>query len=64
MDIFSVKPVDKEGLLNQVKQSKNRMIVVEDHYEQGGIYSIFLKLGAVCEAIGKETDVVVHSMAV
>lgn len=58
MDIFSVKPVDKEGLLNQVKQSKNRMIVVEDHYEQGGIYS------AVCEAIGKETDVVVHSMAV
>ncbi len=41
MDIFSVKPVDKEGLLNQVKQSKNRMIVVEDHYEQGGIYSIF-----------------------
>ena len=38
VDIFSVKPVDKEGLRKNAALAKNRVIVVEDHYPEGGIY--------------------------
>lgn len=37
MDVFSVKPLDIDGILANVKQSHNRIVVVEDHYEAGGI---------------------------
>ncbi len=35
IDLYSIKPVDAEGLRKHAKQCKNNVIVVEDHYECG-----------------------------
>jgi transketolase len=35
VDIFSVKPVDRETLLAQAKRVGGRVVTVEDHYESG-----------------------------
>ena len=32
VDIFSVKPVDTEGLIQNSKACGNKILVVEDHY--------------------------------
>jgi len=37
VDAYSVQPVDKAGLLAAAAESKNRVIVVEDHFEGGGL---------------------------
>lgn len=37
IDIFSVKPIDAENLIINAKETKNRILVVEDHYVNGGI---------------------------
>ncbi|XP_003745031.1 transketolase [Galendromus occidentalis] len=36
-DIFSVKPIDGTAILQNAAECGNNVIVVEDHYEQGGI---------------------------
>lgn len=33
IDIFSVKPVDRENLIKHATLSKNKILVVEDHYQ-------------------------------
>ena len=37
IDLYSVKPLDSQKLLEVGKKSNNRIITVEDHYIQGGI---------------------------
>lgn len=37
VDIFSVKPLDKEGIVREGLACGGLMLVVEDHYENGGI---------------------------
>ena len=37
LDIFSVKPIDSAAILQNAAECGNNVIVVEDHYEQGGI---------------------------
>lgn len=37
IDIFSVKPIDVENLILNGKETNNRILVVEDHYVNGGI---------------------------
>jgi transketolase len=37
VDAYSVQPIDKAGLLAAAAESKNRVIVVEDHFEGGGL---------------------------
>lgn len=37
MDIFSVKPIDSEAILQNAAECGNNVIVVEDHYQSGGI---------------------------
>lgn len=37
LDIFSVKPIDKNLILQNAAECGNNVIVVEDHYEQGGV---------------------------
>lgn len=46
IDLYSIKPVDKQTLIQNAKECNNNVIVVEDHY-LGGIGSI------VAEIIGK-----------
>ncbi len=37
VDIFSVKPLDKEGIIREAESCNGVILVVEDHYENGGI---------------------------
>lgn len=37
IDLFSVKPLDKEGILREASECNGLVLVVEDHYENGGI---------------------------
>lgn len=37
IDAYSVKPVDAETIINVAQKSSNRVIVVEDHYAEGGL---------------------------
>jgi transketolase len=46
LDLYSVKPVDRDALVDAVRATGGRMVVVEDHYPQGGLGA------AVLEALG------------
>lgn len=37
IDVFSVKPLDWQTILENAQQTHNRIITVEDHYTEGGI---------------------------
>jgi len=37
LDIFSVKPIDAQGIAENAKAVGGRVITVEDHYPEGGI---------------------------
>src|SRR5215831_8829524 len=37
LDLYSVKPIDTEALLEAAAATGDRLVVVEDHYPQGGI---------------------------
>lgn len=43
IDVFTVKPLDWKTILENVKQTHNRVVVVEDHYPEG-ILIFFLKI--------------------
>lgn len=57
VDIFSVKPIDKETLVKSADESNNTILVVEDHYPEGGIFE------AVCGGVASH-GVKVYSLAV
>jgi transketolase len=52
IDAYSVKPIDADGIVAAAKATGGRVIVVEDHYEEGGLGD------AVLEAVGNQTKVV------
>jgi transketolase len=52
IDAYSVKPIDRAGLLAAAGETGGRMIVVEDHYEEGGLGD------AVLNAVGNQASVV------
>jgi transketolase len=37
LDTYSVKPIDAEGILHAAAQTRNTLLVVEDHYSEGGL---------------------------
>jgi len=37
IDAYSVKPIDSQGLLQAANQTRNTLVVVEDHYADGGL---------------------------
>ena len=47
-----MKPLDAQGILAAAKETGGRIVVVEDHYEEGGIGD------AVLEAVGNQAKVV------
>ncbi|MBI3246272.1 MAG: transketolase [Deltaproteobacteria bacterium] len=57
VDAYSVKPVDKNGILAAAASTNNTVLVVEDHYAEGGLGD------AVLSAVS-EHGVRVHKMAV
>jgi transketolase len=52
LDAYSVKPIDAQGILKAAQETGGRIIVVEDHYEQGGLGD------AVLEVVGNHARVV------
>ncbi|MFQ5828451.1 MAG: transketolase [Candidatus Methylomirabilia bacterium] len=48
IDLYSVKPLDREGVLAAAHASRGRLITVEDHYAEGGLGD------AVLEAVAPE----------
>jgi len=57
IDLYSVKPVDAAALLAAARATRNRMLVVEDHYAAGGLRD------AVSEALAPEA-IAIHHLAV
>jgi transketolase len=54
IDLYSVKPVDAETLREAARATEGRLVIVEDHYPQGGIGA------AVLEALAAEAPRVEH----
>jgi transketolase len=46
LDLYSVKPIDREALLDSLRVTGGRLVTVEDHWPQGGLGD------AVLEAVG------------
>jgi transketolase len=72
VDIFSVKPIDRDTLVTQAKRVGGRVITVEDHYESGNFcvlkVSYLTFLGGIGEAVSgalaDQADVRVHRLFV
>ncbi|MEU5945887.1 transketolase [Micromonospora sp. NPDC047465] len=43
IDLYSVKPLDRQRLLDTVRVTGGRLVVVEDHYPEGGLGSAVLE---------------------
>jgi transketolase len=43
LDLYSVKPVDRDALVDAVRATGGRLVVVEDHYPQGGLGAAVLE---------------------
>ena len=54
IDLYSVKPVDVKTLREAARVTKGKLIVVEDHYPEGGLGA------AVLEALAADPPRVVH----
>uniref|UniRef100_A0A1W7RC95 Transketolase n=1 Tax=Agkistrodon contortrix contortrix TaxID=8713 RepID=A0A1W7RC95_AGKCO len=58
IDLFTMKPLDSETILKNARETKGRIITVEDHYPEGGIGE------AVSAALIGEPGIVVRRLAV
>src|SRR3981189_3862500 len=58
IDLYSVKPVDVKTLREAARVTKGRLVIVEDHYPQGGLGA------AVLEAFAPEDGLHVAHLAV
>lgn len=43
IDAYSIKPVDRETLINACRTTSSRLVIVEDHYPEGGLGSAVLE---------------------
>jgi transketolase len=37
IDAYSVEPIDKKKIMREVKEAKGKVVVVEDHFKNGGL---------------------------
>jgi transketolase len=58
MDLFTIKPLDVSAIITSAKQTGGRILVVEDHYPEGGIGE------AVSAALSCERNIVIKRLAV
>lgn len=58
IDAFTVKPIDRDTILKSVNATQNRLLVVEDHYPEGGLGE------AVMAALADQTGITIHHLAV
>ena len=57
IDLYSIKPIDRETLLSSARATRNTILTVEDHYKHGALGDMVLS------AVGSE-GIKVHKMAV
>ena len=58
LDPFTVKPLDRDGIIANAKECGGRIIVAEDHYREGGLGE------AVLSAVGDQRNIVVKHLFV
>lgn len=58
LDLFTIKPIDASALISSARKTGGRILVVEDHYPEGGIGE------AVAAAVSDERDIIVKRLAV
>jgi len=58
MDPFTIKPIDKAGILKHAGECHGKILVVEDHYSEGGIGD------AVLDAVAETRNILVKKMCV
>jgi len=58
LDPFTIKPIDKDLIIESAKQCGGKIITIEDHYPEGGIGD------AVLSAVAEEPNIVVRKLAV
>ena len=47
VDLYSLKPIDEEGLMKEAKECNNNVVVVEDHYCSGIGFVVSMALGKI-----------------
>lgn len=47
MDLFTIKPIDKDGIIKNARECGGRIIVVEDHYAEGREVFYFIKFFSI-----------------
>jgi transketolase len=55
LDMYSLKPIDSDALISAAETTGDRVVVVEDHYPQGGIGSAVLE---ACNDAGRPAQIV------
>ncbi|OAF67029.1 hypothetical protein A3Q56_05224, partial [Intoshia linei] len=58
LDVFTVKPLDRTGIKKIALQSSGNIIVVEDHYYEGGIGE------AICSEFSTERGISIYKLAI
>jgi transketolase len=58
IDLYSVKPIDVRTLREAARVTKGRLVVVEDHYPEGGLGA------AVLEALASDPPIRLAHLAV
>uniref|UniRef100_A0A336MFB3 transketolase n=1 Tax=Culicoides sonorensis TaxID=179676 RepID=A0A336MFB3_CULSO len=58
LDPFTVKPIDQAAIMTNAAQCGGRIVVVEDHYKEGGLGD------AVKSAVAEQRNVIVKHLAV
>lgn len=58
IDLFTIKPIDTSTLIFSARKTGGRILVVEDHYPEGGIGE------AVAAAVSSERNIIVKRLAV
>uniref|UniRef100_A0A8C9RHE1 transketolase n=2 Tax=Scleropages formosus TaxID=113540 RepID=A0A8C9RHE1_SCLFO len=58
IDPFTIKPLDNATIVSSAQATGGRIIVVEDHYKEGGLGE------AVCSILTKECGIVVKTLAI
>lgn len=58
LDLFTIKPIDKEAIIKNAKEAGGKILTVEEHYPEGGVGE------AVMSAVALERDIIVKQIAV
>lgn len=58
LDPFTIKPLDEKAIIDHASKCGGRIVVVEDHYKEGGVGE------AVLSAVARERNVIVKHLYV